>query len=36
MTVGPKEGVKDCVGIYSVAFIQVVVCGGFCVDMEPL
>ena len=30
------EGVEGCVGIYIVAFIQVVVCGGFCVDMEPL
>ena len=36
MAVGLEEGVKNCIGIYSVALIQVVAFGGFRVNMEPL
>jgi len=32
--VGIKEGVKDCVGKYSLVVIQVVICSEFCVDVK--
>jgi len=32
--VGIKEGVKDCVGEYSLVVIQVVICNEFCVDVK--
>ena len=31
---GIKEGVKDCVGKYSLVVIQVVICSEFCVDVK--
>ena len=32
--VGIKDGVKDCVGKYSLFVIQVVICSEFCVDVK--